>query len=314
MKKKKTKLLCDIIAEDNLPWFNKLETVVGQEEVMTAVLQEITEKAIKQGVSQSLLEDTIFSSLENQNNVCKYTKILCLNNWYHSGRQVYKFDDTLSELLQEQAKEDLKIDSSILEQLPISHFYVIRKSKKDPSSDGFFFSYMNNMVYIYDTSKTDPQAVCTTRIESGKTISEGFLDGIKSFSNANEIAIIKKNIKDIASEISNYMQFVVYLSAINSEVVPITKGAIVKKQASKREYVPREKTELSEVGYRVGSTIRKALSNESREKVVYIGEHGKGAPKTPHIRRSHFHSYWTGSGDNKTIEVINGLTQYSSMA
>lgn len=99
------------------------------------------------------------------------------------------------------------------------------------------------------------------------------------------------------------MQFVVYLSAINSEVVPITKGAIVKKQASKREYVPREKTELSEVGYRVGSTIRKALSNESREKVVYIGEHGKGAPKTPHIRRSHFHSYWTGSGDNKTIEV-----------
>ena len=78
-------------------------------------------------------------------------------------------------------------------------------------------------------------------------------------------------------------------------------GAIVRRQSEKREYKPRERSEQSEVGYRIGAAIRK--STEIREKVVYVGEHGKGSPKSPHIRRSHFHSYWTGSGDSKELIV-----------
>ena len=29
----------------------------------------------------------------------------------------------------------------------------------------------------------------------------------------------------------------------------------------------------------------------------------QGTPKSPHIRRSHFHSYWTGNGENKQLVV-----------
>lgn len=303
MKKKKPKLVCDLLAEDNTIWFDRLKTVVGQEELVEAAVSEITEKAIKQGIRYEELDETISNSLDNMDNLAQFTKIMCLNNWYQSGRQVYKFDDTLSELLQEQAKEDLRIDSSILNQLPIPHFYIIRKSKRDGSSEGFFFSYIESIIYIFDTSKDNKNALYCTFVESGKTISEGYLSGMEKFSTPEVIGSLKGKLKEFVSDISEYMQFVVYLSAINSEIVPVTKGAVVKRQAVKRDYKPKEKTEFSEVGYRVGSAIRKSISAESREKVVYIGEHGKGSPKTPHIRRSHFHSYWTGSGNDKKIEV-----------
>lgn len=73
------------------------------------------------------------------------------------------------------------------------------------------------------------------------------------------------------------------------------------RRALHREYKQKDRSELSEVGYKVGASIRKSL--ESREKAVYVGEHAKGSPKSPHIRRSHFHSYWTGSGENKELVV-----------
>ena len=50
-----------------------------------------------------------------------------------------------------------------------------------------------------------------------------------------------------------------------------------------------------------------AFPREEREKVVYIHDDNtaqkQGTPKSPHVRRSHFHSYWTGSGDDKQLIV-----------
>lgn len=112
---------------------------------------------------------------------------------------------------------------------------------------------------------------------------------------------VAKGIKGIVAEIVEYMQFVVYLSAINSEIVPVTKNAVIKRQAGQRVYQSREKSEQSEVGYKIGAAIRKSLAE--REKVKYVGEHAKSSKKSPHIRRSHFHSYWTGHGEDKQLII-----------
>lgn len=92
-----------------------------------------------------------------------------------------------------------------------------------------------------------------------------------------------------------------YLSAANAEMEPITRGAIVKRTAERR-YTARERTEISNVGYRVGAQIRRVQAIE-KDTVVYAGGHGKGSEKSPHIRRSHFHRFWTGSGDDKKLIV-----------
>lgn len=97
------------------------------------------------------------------------------------------------------------------------------------------------------------------------------------------------------------MQFIVYLSAINAEIEPVTKGSIVTRQAGQKVVTKHDKTEISNVGYRSGEALR--TNKKEKVNVKYIGEHEQGSPKSPHIRRSHFHSYWTGSRGNKELIV-----------
>ena len=65
------------------------------------------------------------------------------------------------------------------------------------------------------------------------------------------------------------------------------------------------KSEVANVGCRIGSAIRSA--KEEKERVAYIHDDNstqkQGTPKSPHVRRSHFHSYWVGNGENKQLIV-----------
>lgn len=134
--------------------------------------------------------------------------------------------------------------------------------------------------------------------------------------------------KDDAVElIFNTMQYIIYLTAINAEIEPVTKQAITKKLTTPaiNEYSNKtqSKTQISTVGYRFGNEYRryKRDNTERSSQSVSHSRGGKGVKKTPHIRRSHFHSFWTGKkgnpDDRKLVvkwlqSVFVGSSEYDS--
>ena len=307
MKKKREKLFCDVVTDDNLSWFEKIGTVADDEAVVAVAYPEILKELLNRSASpESIYPENITEraqmALLSDKNTSQLTKIIAVNNYYFSGRQVYKFDDTLSELLVEQSKSDLRISVEALDQLPIAHFYIMRKSPNVPNSQGFFFSYTGDMIYIADVcERSENDRTYSLNVVNGKNISEIIETDFSVEYGKVAARKAEPELNKLYAKIAEYFQFVLYLSAINSEIAPVTKGAVVKRQAGQREYKQKGRSEMSEVGYKVGASIRKSL--ESRSNVVYVGEHAKGSPKSPHIRRSHFHSYWTGSGENKELVV-----------
>lgn len=299
MKKKKERLFCDIVTEDNRNWLNKIGKVSNCNEIADVVYCDILKKTLDNGAPPERVVELSQKAMLDSRNMELYTKLICVNNYFYCGRQVYKFDDTISELLIEQSKADL-CSFDALNQLPVSHFYVIRNSKNVPNSQGFFFSRVDDMIYISDVCEDGKDHIYTLKICEGKTIAETLGDDFSAEYGEDRRKVFEKDFKKISEEIAEYFQFVLYLSAVNAEIIPITKGAITTRQAGKREYKQSERSNLSEVGYKTGSKIRKSLSDT---KIVYVGEHSKGSPKSPHIRRSHFHSYWTGSGEDKKLIV-----------
>lgn len=307
MKKKREKLFCDVVTDDNLSWFEKIGKVADDKAVVAVAYPEILKELLNRSASPEIIfpeniTERAQRTLLSDKNTSQLTKIIAVNNYYFGGRQVYKFDDTLSELLVEQSKSDLCISVEALDQLPIAHFYIMRKSPNVPNSQGFFFSYTGDMIYIADVcEKSENDRTYLLNVVNGKNISEIIETDFSAEYGKVAARKAEPELNILYAKIAEYFQFVLYLSAINSEIAPVTKGAVVKRQAGQREYKHKDRSEMSEVGYKVGASIRKSL--DSRSNVVYVGEHAKGSPKSPHIRRSHFHSYWTGSGENKELVV-----------
>lgn len=303
MKKKREKLLCDRIVDDNQSWISKLGKVANIGDVAMVAYQYMLTKSLDNGIEFDKVAEFAQNSLVTDENCRQLAKLLCINNFAWSGRQVYKFDDTLSELLAGQTKDDLKLSAAALDKLPVDSFYILRKSLKFPKSLGFFFSRSEDMIYIADLSYGgESDFTFSVRADEGANISDVLGEEFAAEYGDKSRCAAESRIKQTAGIIAEYMQFVVYLCAINSEIVPVTSRAVVKRQAGQRKSLnSRSKSEVSEVGYKVGAAVRK--SRDSRLKVVYEGEHAKGSKKSPHIRRSHYHSFWTGSGDDKELIV-----------
>lgn len=273
-------------------------------------------KLIMQGYNYSDATYITEKILVEPKSLTKMQMLLNYNNWYYSGKQVYRFDPTLAEMLSSQSK-DLPIDTSILEQLPCDTFFVMRERD---GNMGFFVDIVNNadkcqyLVSFTELLPDDNVDAIMLPLDKGISIAEAFARTVVE-SEYKQYRHKYTDVIDSASKIAaEKMQYLLYLAAANAEIKPATKGAVIKRseaeKAEKEEKQPKESppsnSKVSNVGYHIGSMIRMSQSDEEtvNNKVTYVGGGSKqGAPKAPHIRRSHFHSFWTGSGDNKKIIV-----------
>lgn len=206
------------------------------------------------------------------------------------GRQTYLFDNELSTLLSEQSRET-SLERYALDHLPVDTFFVDRKWH---DSVGFIFTYIasNDSVLITDFTRQGKSKGFVKRsihLEAERLIKTLDLSG-----DVHVNGMIDK--KDNAVElIFNAIQYVIYLTAINAEIEPVTKQAITKKLTTPTITEYCNKTQISTVGYRFGNEYRRyKRDNTELTSSASHGGGGKGVKKTPHIRRSHFHSYWTG--------------------
>lgn len=222
---------------------------------------------------------------------------VALQRFTTHGRQAYLFDEDLSTLLSEQDRETA-LERYALDHLPVDTFFVERKWK---DSVGFIFSYIssNDSILITDFSKRGKSSDFKKKsvyLEAERLIRTLDLGG-NVYLNGE---IDKKD--DAVDLIFNIIQYIIYLTAVNAEIEPVTKMAIAKKQVERtRESKTTAdthpiKTQISTVGYRFGNEYRrhKRDNKEWSSSGSHVGW-SKGTKKTPHIRRSHFHGYWTGS-------------------
>lgn len=216
--------------------------------------------------------------------------------------------NTLAETLSSQTK-DLPIDTIVLEQLPCNDFFIMRNYN---GNQGFFISVDisdNNYTIIYTelcgNGKIDS---CVVPIEKNVTLSRALTNFLKKEISAKRLKDNEEIINQISLSFAEKFQYLLYLSAINAEITPVTRDAIVKKAERKSQSEApkrKSKSEVANVGYRIGSAMRS--TKEEKERVVYIYDDNttqkQGTPKSPHVRRSHFHSYWVGNGENKQLIV-----------
>ena len=79
----------------------------------------------------------------------------------------------------------------------------------------------------------------------------------------------------------------------NGEPLP-TNQQRYKRHKVSGHFVPPDKPKIYNVGERLGGEIR-----QYRQQIARHDPSKTGTSKRPHIRRGHWHGYWTGTGQNK---------------
>lgn len=236
-------------------------------------------------------------------------------------KEIYSFSAELSEILFEQAEEDIIIPTEILYKIPYNSIYV-----NVSDNEGFFVFFEQN-VFTYqmelrfccveehdgDTSITN----VWVNLDEGNTVSDGItkgLDGLKKY-----IGNVRYKIKingeyvlqteqqmfaEMFRIVSRYIQLVLYICAENAEVEENPQ----QKQITRRSSDNRPKDVFREirswdVGVKFAKNIKKSRQQpgDSETERQYSGP---GAPKRPHTRRGHWHHYWVGSDKDNSRKLI----------
>lgn len=317
MTKHKNQLVPDQIVKENFQYIQRFRNQPLTKNTAVSIFADLVKEKLEKVYpyySYEEIANLLVKNLEeiNDNNMNFCTNILTIARWYYCGRQMYKFDEGLSKLLSNQNKSDVTISIETLKHLPCDNFFVERQFN---NSLGFFVSVDEEAVTIVDLHSNDNLSIDTVPtlypITEQATLRGLFENAIKANSNktgkylssdSEEVQQTTDKAVDIACE---KFQYIAYLSAINAEIEPVTKGAITKRISSTNDNpksTTQPKTQISNVGYRVGASLKSKQTNITYIDKNKLSEH-RGTPKAPHIRRSHFHSFWTGSGENKTLVV-----------
>lgn len=118
----------DTFVRDNIKFIRMLGKKATNVDIVKMVRDEAVRQHISVGCEYSEAQRLADEYLQRGSTADQMFMLLCGNNWYWGGRQVYRFDDALSELLSSQTKEDIEIDVSAINQLPCSDFFVMRSS------------------------------------------------------------------------------------------------------------------------------------------------------------------------------------------
>ena len=296
MAKPKYELLPDKVVAANAETIKAIGHIAIDTDIVDYVSGQLMRDYIKIGKktldeAAKLTEQTIMSD----DFLDKLSAIKNMVNWCYSGRQVYLFDDDFASLLSGQGTADLKISADVFKQLPCNCFYVQRKYK---NSVGFFFDLQGDRMtmteYFFDDAEKDYYSE-SIAIELQYDISvEDLIYKILGSYAKKDKAGTKAMIHDIAEK----LQFIVYLSAVNAEIAPVTKRQVQKESTAQRPQKPSaqpQKSAIANVGYRIGVAVRKHRQIESSASYQHSPQ-GHSAPKAPHIRRAHFHGYHTNGG------------------
>lgn len=250
----------------------------------------------------------------NHKKASQYMGIVAALAAWRIHKQIFCFDTDLERLLIDQRDESLILPVETLRNLPYDCIYI--KTKILKNVDGFFARYEYwegkmelslSMVEVEGTRiDVIPATICLT---PGKTINE--LIHLAFAMDNGDGELVFKNLtaqdKKAAADVMNsLLQLVLYLCSQNSEVVEDTKQKEFRKPPKAFEFIKDKPREIQKwnCGEQTGELIRKYQSNPKQYYEGILKHSGNGTPKSPHARRGHWHSYWTGKRDSDDRKII----------
>jgi hypothetical protein len=110
---------------------------------------------------------------------------------------------------------------------------------------------------------------------------------------------------ELVSEIAPYLQLVLYLCAQNADMPVKPSHPNTRVRLGGQVDVPKE-ARIWAVGERIGASIRKHRLEQPRQNINSKTGGAHAAPR-PHVRRAHWHHFWTGPKDGEQKLVLRWL-------
>jgi len=103
------------------------------------------------------------------------------------------------------------------------------------------------------------------------------------------------NFSNIAKQLTGIVSLVLYICSVNADL----SGQPVKPAATRTKrgvrLFPATRMKVWEVGYRIGPMLARSAERGPQDEAT------SGLSVRPHVRRAHWHHYWTGSGQNREL-------------
>ena len=304
---------------DNLPPFSLLKEVSKKSPGVWDILDDASKNTewderclVPIGLSLALFPDYERVSFAKKSSMLlQALKFSALAPW-RLDKEVFEFSEELQSLLFEQAEEDdMDIPGEILGHLPYRAFYVRFASPICNSLDGFFVHYEwdvqrgGELALRFLFLSTDLKIGGIEIKLSAKSLSENFRI-IQEISDKNFEKMADKTVNDVPatilpsqSLIKKALELVLYICSQNADITASPKQYTYKPKKGKIEDRYAE-VKTWDVGVRLAPKIRLSKATERKESG---DEHKSHASPRTHMRRGHWHHYWTGpkSGERKLI-------------
>jgi len=243
-------------------------------------------KVLKQGIAASLTAALIWSR----------------------SKMVYRFDNTLFDTITAMHL-DGKIPFDILDCLPYQCVYIERDMTIDGHKTIGFFAWLDwgiientkFLVLLFVKTDSDPLMLCIP--VSGGTIKESILDMANLPSNTG-IARHKYTEDDVNSSASTQplIECVNLLLYLCSEKPDMPDDTELKTRRSRESNGNPKRAATWEIGTRIGAALRKAMDAQAKDETEPNGR-PHSTPR-PHMRRAHWHSFWTGKRGSAERKLI----------
>lgn len=259
---------------------------------------------------------------------------------WRKNKQIYEFDNTIAQMLIEDFGEDQNLPISLFYQMPFDSLYLninksdfsafvtkdysFNKHKQTINSIRIYIPKINYSISFPIVEKMSIKQAIQTEQESmlfSLNDSE-YIESIKFYYHGmrnNEIKDLiriqflndwESHKKDIIGSVA----LAIYLCAQNAEIdndnnyknIGSSNKTIDNKNNDRKNQNP-PKVRSIKVGYRIGATIRESLNKQSGVSTLNDRSHreiGVHSKKSAHIRRGHYHHYWTGSKKDGTQKLI----------
>ena len=271
--------------------------------------------------SMPMLPPQIRTELEHSLNSFSY-EASYLHNW-NLYKQIYRFDEDVFDLLTYDV-ELKNINPIIFKNLPFKSIFIdldfefelnITEEYKEKCF-GFFVDIqkIDSNEYlvvapVVETQIISPYVVpivneeillddiCSKSVKYLNLLENTFIGQAKYYGNRFLEYLKSSNFKSLF-ELT--FPLITYLCADNRDV-EIRQGKTPKETYSINKQSKKYGVVQQNVGFKFGSTIR--------QKKIYYEQHPeaiskKGSHKSPHIRRGHYHSFWTGKKDGSEERKI----------
>jgi hypothetical protein len=213
---------------------------------------------------------------------------------------IYRFDLTVAdELWTTSVTGDLPAE--VLLKLPEWCCYIETPGRQYRGRDvfGVFVALdwtANSPPWLRLTIDYGEQLDCATPIPLVGTIEEGIAAWFKEARrqaglHTSRIAdVIEEGIPErFAEQIAPFISMVLYLCSDNADMPPRRpRPKPVKTRRDGMKMFPPSAPTIWECGFRIGGVIRKARQGKGKDRG------GTHASPRPHIRKAHWHSFWTG--------------------